>query len=169
MTEPQTAGGEETVDHAPDEEVVLPIVESRAHWSLFLPSLVVALVYTAAWALLVITGRGDGTLAKLMFLVMMIAPPILLVQAFLRYNSIGLALTKNHVLVSKGWPRLAGEQIGLKNLSAVEVRFSVVGRWLGAGRVVLLQKDGRVVSVSDLDQPEEIADAIQSHIPPFMT
>ena len=167
MTEPPKMGNDIDYNDTSGKGIVLPIAESRAHWSLFLPSALVALVYALAWGLLVLTGQGDGALAKVMFLVMMIAPPILLVQAFLRYNSVGLGLTKNHVLVARGWPRMVGEQIELKDLSFVEVRMSLIGRWLGTGKIVLLLKDGRSISISDLDQPESIGETIQSHIPPF--
>ena len=146
------------------EEAVHPIFETRAHWSLFLPSVVVALVYALAWSVLTFGGRGDGALAKIMFLTMMIAPPLLLVQAFLRFNSVGLALTKRHVLVAKGWPHMVGRQIDLKDISAIKYRSSPIGRALGAGKVVLKLSSGKSVSISDLRRPETICDAIRSQI-----
>ncbi|MBZ0216349.1 MAG: hypothetical protein K8F25_07350, partial [Fimbriimonadaceae bacterium] len=67
------------------DETVHPLVETRAHWSLFLPSVVVALIYGLAWLMLAMVGQGGGGLAKIMFLVLVIAPPVLLAHAFLRY------------------------------------------------------------------------------------
>ncbi len=152
-----------------EEEVVHPLAETRAHWSLFLPSIAVASVYSIAWALLAMSGRGEGALAKIMFLVLIIATPLLLVQAFLRYKSAGLALTKHHVLVARGWPRLAGEQLDLKDIEKIDFRSGLLGRWLGVGKVVVQLKNGRTVSVSDLSQPKKICDTIRHRISPTVS
>jgi uncharacterized membrane protein YdbT with pleckstrin-like domain len=122
-------------------------------------------LYAGAWGLLKISGYGDGDLGRLVFIVIVVAPPLLIVQAFLRYYSIGLALTKNHVLLVKGWPRTSGRQIDLTEIVVVDTTGGILGNWLGVGGVQLLLKNGQRVGVSDLANPEVIADAIRQSLP----
>lgn len=146
------------------DEAVIPIAETRAHWSLFLPSVLVALIYGLAWALLAISGQGNGALAKIMFLVLVVAPPVLLAHAFLRFKSVGIALTNRHVLVAKGWPRMEGQQFEIEDIAKIGFRSSAIGRQLGVGKITLRLTDGRNISVSDVADPNAICTAIQHHI-----
>jgi len=126
---------------------------------------IVAALYAGAWGLLKMSGYGDGDLGRLVFIVIVVAPPLLVVQAFLRYYSIGLALTKRHVLVVKGWPRSSGRQIDLDDIVIVDVTSGILGKRMGVGGVQLLLKNGQRVSVSDLADPESIADEIRQNLP----
>ena len=53
----------------------------KAHWTLFLPALVVALLYGGLWVFLLVNGKGDTALARIMLLVLMLIVPVLLVRA----------------------------------------------------------------------------------------
>jgi len=148
-----------------EDEIVVPRAEAHAHWSIFLPALIVALLYALVWAFLKIIGYGDGALGRLIFLVLVIAPPLLIAQAFLRYYSIGIALTENHVLLARGWPRTVGQQYALGDIVVVEVNSGFFGRWMGAGGIHLLLRNGQRIGISDLADPESIADLIRQNIP----
>jgi len=147
------------------DEIILPRAEAHAHWSIFLPAGLVAALYSGAWGLLKIAGYGDDDLGRLVFMVVVIAPPLLVAQAFLRYYSIGLAVTRRHVLLVKGWPRTSGRQIALADIVVVDVSSGVLGRWLGVGGVHLLLKNGQRLRVSDLANPEAIAEEIRQSLP----
>lgn len=159
MNEQDTASAE------PDEEVVVPIAEAHAHWSIFLPALIVAALYAALWAGFKYAGSGDGALGRLLFLVLVLAPPLLIAQAFLRYFSIGVALTEHHVLLVRGWPRTTGRQISLDDVVVVEVNSGFIGQYLGVGGLHFLLRNGQRVGVSDLADPENIAGKIRSALP----
>ncbi len=147
------------------DEMVVPQAEAHAHWSIFLPTGIVAALYAGAWLLLKMSGYGDGDLGRLVFIVVVVAPPLLVAQAFLRYYSIGLALTKHHVLLVKGWPRTSGRQIDLDEIAVVRVTGGTLGNWLGVGGVQLLLKNGRRIGVSDLANPGAIAEDIRQSLP----
>ncbi|MBL4757116.1 MAG: PH domain-containing protein [Rhizobiales bacterium] len=148
-----------------EDEIVVPRAEAHAHWSIFLPAIIVAFLYALIWGFLKITGFGDGALGRLIFLVLVIAPPLLIAQAFLRYYSIGIALTQKHVLLARGWPRTVGRQIALRDIVVVEVNSGILGRWMGAGGIHLLLRNGQRLGISDLADPENIADLIRQNIP----
>ena len=147
------------------DEKVVPKAEAHAHWSIFLPTGIVAILYAGAWGILKLAGYGDGDLGRLVFIVIVVAPPLLVVQAFLRYYSIGLALTGHHVLLVKGWPRTSGRQVGLGDVAIVDVTSGILGKWLGVGSVHLLLRNGQRVGVSDLAEPERIAEKIRQNLP----
>lgn len=147
------------------DEIVVPLAEAHAHWSIFLPAFIVAALYAGAWGLLKISGYGDGDLGRVVIIVIVVAPPLLIVQAFLRYYSIGLALTRHHVLLVRGWPRMGGRQVNLKDIAVVDVESGILGRWLGVGGVQLLLRNGQRLGVSDLTNPDTIADKIRESLP----
>lgn len=148
-----------------DEEAIIPLADARAHWSLFLPALLVALLYGVSYLLLFVAGKGDGDLARLVLVVFAVAPPLLLVGAFLRYYSTGLAVTASHVLVARGWPWRTGEEVALTEVSEVSTSAGWMQRRFGAGQVRLVLRGGRSMTVSDLRDPEAIAAAINGRLP----
>lgn len=147
-----------------EDDAILPLADTRAHWSLFLPAAAVALVYGLTMVLLGATGKGQGELARLVQLVFVLAPPLLLAHAFLRYYSTGLAVTEEHVLTARGWPRRMGEQVALADVTAIEIVSTRLQRRLGAGRVRLTLKDGGRITVNDLARPEPVVEAIARRI-----
>lgn len=147
------------------DEMVVPRAEAHAHWSIFLPAGIITGLYAGAWGLLRISDYGDGDLGRLVLIVVVVAPPLLVAQAFLRYYSIGLALTKRHVLLVKGWPRTSGRQIGLDDIAMVKVSSGVLGNWLGVGGVDLYLRNGQCIGVSDLANPGAIANDIRQSLP----
>lgn len=149
---------------APDEEAIRPLAEVRAHWSLFLPTPIVAAVYGGAWLYVETTALAGGALARLLFLVMLLAPPLLLAYAFLRYYSTGAALTRHHLLLSRGWPHVGGEEIALSEIEAVTVRETWLGRLLGAGTLHVRLRDGGAIATRDLAAPGDFAAAVTARL-----
>lgn len=155
---------EEGGDQILTEEEIHPLVDARAHWSLFVPAIVIAVLYGLVWLAMELGGRGDGALAKLVFIVFIVAPPLLFVFAFLRYFSTGVGVTESGVLVARGWPHREGEVIPLDDIVAVDAQQSWVSRRLGSGTVRLLLRDGELIRVQDIADPQVIAGAIEARI-----
>lgn len=147
-----TVGGSET------------LAEAGAHWSLFLPAIMVAIIYGVAWLLLDLSGYGEGALGRLIFLVLMAAPPLLWGHAFLRFYSTGAAVTQDHVLVARGWPHHEAVRIALSEIESATMRESWLARRLGAGSIHLRLWDGSDIDVYDLRRPVRVVEIIREHI-----
>lgn len=147
-----------------DYEPLDSLAEVEAHWSLFLPAILVGALYGASWLALDATGRSGGALARLVFLVLVAAPPLLLGHAFLRFYSVGVAATRNFILVARGWPHQSAERIPLSEVESVSVRSSLISRLLGAGSLHIRLWDGRDIDARDLARPQKIVDALEGRL-----
>jgi uncharacterized membrane protein YdbT with pleckstrin-like domain len=148
----------------PDGDRIEPLAETGGHWSVFLPALLVAILYGVLWLLLDLTGRGSGALARLIFLVLIAAPPLLLAHAFLRFYSTGVAVTRQHILVARGWPRHMGEQIPLKDVESATLRVSRLSRLLGVGGIHIRLWDGNAIDARDLADPSDVVETIRKRL-----
>lgn len=140
------------------------LAEVGAHWSLFLPAILVAIIYGVAWLLLDFGGHGEGALGRLIFLVLVAAPPLLWGHAFLRFYSTGAAVTQNHVVVARGWPHHEAIRIALSEIESATMRVSWLARMLGAGSIHLRLWDGSEIDVYDLERPDRVVEIIREHI-----
>ena len=76
-----------------------------AHWHLFIPTVVIAVLYSICWAILATIGMIDAALARMVVIVMAIGVPLLAAHAFLRYQTIRLQVSDSHVYCHPGWPK----------------------------------------------------------------
>ncbi len=129
----------------------------KAHWTLFAPAALVALIYGLMWLVLVLLGRGDGVVARICILVFSIGSPLLLVYGFLRYNSVWIAMAGPEICLARGWPRLAHVQIPLDDIASIRLVQNFIGRKFGVGEIVVETRDGRSYRVSDIGEPEAVA------------
>ena len=152
----------------PDEVHILERAEARntgvplftAHWHIFMPTLVIAVLYSAAWVFLAAMGKSDSGLARLFIVVMAIGVPLLAAHAFLRFQTIRLQVSDGHVFCHPGWPKELPIDVPLGVIRDVKVRRGLSGRLFGGGTVVLdLVTEGTVV-VADLSEPERAKEII---------
>lgn len=136
----------------------------KAHWTLFLPALVVALLYGGLWLFLLASGKGDTALARLMLLVLLLIVPVLLVRAYLRYASFGLLIRRQAILYRRGWLRPRWRRLKLESLSGVRPVLSPLGRFFGGGALVLTQIDHREIQLYDIEGPDEAARQISRRL-----
>jgi hypothetical protein len=136
----------------------------KAHWTLFLPALVVALLYGGLWVFLLVTGKGDTALARIMLLVLMLIVPVLLVRAYLRFASFGLLIRQQAVIYRRGWLRPRWRRVKLESLSGVRPVLSPLGGVFGGGALVLTRLDGGDIRLYDVDGPEEAARQISRRL-----
>lgn len=136
----------------------------RAHWSIFLPALIVALLYGGSWLLLVALGHGDWALARLALLVAIFGVPLLLVHAYLKYSVLGLLIARRELLVRRGWIRPKWRRYRFGEVSAAAVQRGLVGRLTEAGTLVVTLRDGRRIRLDDLRSPDEAARQIQQRL-----
>lgn len=147
-----------------EEEPLEPLATARAHWSVFLPAVIVAALYGIAWLGLDAAGRTGGALGRLVFLVLLMAPPLLVAHAFLRFYSAGVTVTRKYILVARGWPHYTAERIPLAEVESVTERRSLMSRLLGAGSLHIRLWDGRDVDARDLADPREVVGVIRGRL-----
>jgi uncharacterized membrane protein YdbT with pleckstrin-like domain len=134
----------------------------NAHWSVFVPTIAITILFGAAWGWLVVAGSGAGTLARLSISIVVFGVPITATLAALRYHGVRVRIGKRAVVVNRGWPHRKLSRLRLADMAAVDVRRDVVGRCVDAGTVVFVMRDGSRCSVSDIARPDAIEPTIAS-------
>ncbi|MGJ8571336.1 MAG: hypothetical protein ACSHXI_11625 [Hoeflea sp.] len=122
--------------------------------ALFLPSLVVATGYGALLLTLVLSGRGDGALARICLMVLVIVVPLLLAYAGLRLSTTRLTLYAAHLEAHPGFPARDPVMINYPTVSGVSVRRGLSGWITGAGSLVIERGNGVPVIVPGLSSPD---------------
>lgn len=136
----------------------------RAHWTIFLPALVVAVLYGGVLLILLISGKGDSGLAKIMLLVLMLIVPLLFVRAYLRFASLGVQIGQDYIAYRQGWLRPRWKRLRLDDTAGATVKYGAGGRVLGGGDVVLVRRVGDPVHLLDVAEPERLARQVRQRI-----
>ncbi|SOE13828.1 hypothetical protein SAMN05877838_0952 [Hoeflea halophila] len=122
--------------------------------ALFLPALVVAAGYGALLLALVLADRGNGPLARVCMIVLVIGVPLLLAHAGLRLSTTRLALHASYLEVHPGFPARDPVTIPYASVSRATVRRGLSGWITGAGSLVIERESGLPVIVSGLSSPD---------------
>jgi len=132
---------------------------AHAHWTIYLPSVLVALVWAViyVWA----AGRDLGGIKSLALAVEVIGVPVLLFFAAVRARILGASVRGDGVLTLRsGFLRPREVSIGLQEIVSVRVRRSALQNLLGGGALDVKTMSGERIVVNDLDAPEDIAAAL---------
>lgn len=132
--------------------------------TIFLPAIIVAVLYGGLWVVMMLQGRGDTALARMLLLVVLLGVPLLFARAWLRYASFGLRLTGSGIEYRQGWPRPPWEQLSFEDLSRIDVVYGPLGRFAGGVALVLICRDGRRLRLADIADPEEAASQIRRRL-----
>lgn len=136
----------------------------RAHWTIFLPAIIVALLYGGVLLVLLVSGKGDTDLAKIMLLVLMLVVPLLLVRAYLRFASLGVQIGQDYIAYRQGWLRPRWRRLRLDDTAGATIRYGLAGKLLGGGDVVFIRRVGNPVHVHDIARPEKLARQVRQRI-----
>jgi hypothetical protein len=134
----------------------------RAHWSVFAPTVLVGLIYGGLWVWLTVSGGGNGALARIAMLVLVIGVPILFVHAGLRFVTTRLRVGGTAVILRLGWPRRAPRRLRLRDIAGVAVKRGVIGRIVDTGTIILTRRNGERIVVPDIAGPDRVAEAMFS-------
>lgn len=137
------------------------VMRKGAHWSIFMPTVVVAALYGGTWLLLALHGREHGALGRLLMLVCALGVPMLLVHAFLRYMSTCVTVTKSAVILERGWPRRQPITVVLGDVADAGTRRPLMGRLFGSGALIVKTRRNRRFVVNDLDDPDALAETLR--------
>ncbi|MBL4890687.1 MAG: PH domain-containing protein [Rhizobiaceae bacterium] len=133
-----------------------------AHWHVFIPTLVVTVLYFFGWLLLLLLGRGEGTLAKLFVLVLAVGVPLLTIHAFLRFNTTRVQMCNAFIRYHPGWPKRFLVDLPYALVEKVSIRRGISGRIFGGGTLVMHLTIGEKVYVPDLSDPEGACEAARA-------
>jgi len=141
--------------------LALPVC-ARAHWTIYLPSLVVALVWAAIYGWAVTRDPVLSGLSSVALLVEALGVPLLLLAAALRARVLRVELRKGgrELYLRSGVLRARDVGIGLAEIAHVRVRHSIPQRVLGGGALDIRLLSGDRIVMTDLDNPAYIAAAI---------
>ena len=94
---------------------------------IFLPAAVIAVLYGALWIAALVTGRGGTTLAQALLLVVVIAVPVILIRAWLRYRALELRVTGNGIRYTTGDPDKMPIRTGISIGDTLTAMFATIG------------------------------------------
>lgn len=137
-----------------------PSVAARAHWTIYLPTLVVALVWAGIYGWAHWHDPALDGLASVALFVEALGVPLLLFSAVLRARVLTVELHGQQLYIRTGVLRARDVGIGLSEIAHVRVRHSIPQQWLGGGALDVTTLSGDRFLVTDLDNPGRIAAAI---------
>lgn len=129
----------------------------KAHWHIFVPTMVICGLYLAGWIALYAMGKSGGGLARLFIVVLAIGVPLLFAHAFLRYQTIAIDIFDTHVRYHTGWPKSEPVVVPLTMISTADYTRGMSGRMFGGGTVVLKLIAGEAIGIADIAAPSEAA------------
>ena len=171
-SQPPTAAEPESVDLlAPDLADDLndePIGESvlgksaqqvlhryRAHWHIFVPTIIICILYISGWVTLYVMGKSGGDLARLFIVVLAVGVPLLLAHAFLRYQTISIVIFDSHMQYHTGWPKAEPVKLPYAVIDKIKYTRGLSGRIFGGGTVILQLVAGEAIGIADVEKPAE--------------
>ncbi len=138
-----------------------PPCVARAHWTIYLPSVVVALVWATIYAWAVTRQPALGGIKAVALAVEALGVPVLLAFAALRARVLEVALREGGVLTMRsGVLRPKTATIGVDEVASVRVRRSLPQRLFGGGALDVKTLSGARLFIADLDRPDVIAAAL---------
>lgn len=137
-----------------------PIHRYKAHWHIFMPTAIIAVLYIIGWVTLYFLGLAGGGLARLFIVVLAVGVPILFAHAFLRYQTIAIEIYENHLQYHTGWPKAEPVRLPYGMIKNARSTRGLSGRLFGGGTVVLRLIAGEAIGVADVEKPETVVEKI---------
>lgn len=143
-----------------DAENQEPIHRYKAHWHIFMPTVIIAVLYIFGWVTLYFMGLSGGGLARLFIVVLAVGVPILFAHAFLRYQTIAIEIYESHLQYHTGWPKAEPVRLPYGMIKNARSTRGLSGRLFGGGTVVLRLIAGEAIGVADVEKPELVVEKI---------
>ena len=169
MTKDSVDLEDEKLEAAPDLQI-LERAEAKedgvplfaAHWHLYIPTIIIAAIYSLIWLVLFVTGNAGTDLARLFVVVMTVGVPLLAAHAFLRYQTIRIQVNEDNVLCHPGWPRDLPSELPAQMIESVEVKRGLSGSLFGGGTVIFKLITGDRMAIADVGDPDEAAATVSA-------
>ena len=145
-----------------NDNILDPNHRYKAHWHIFMPTIIIAVLYLIGWAVLYFMGLSGGGLARLFIVVLAVGVPILFAHAFLRYQTISIEIFDHHLLYHTGWPKSEPVSLPYDMITGVRFTRGLSGRLFGGGTVVLKLIAGEAIGVADVSAPIDAVKQIKA-------
>jgi membrane protein YdbS with pleckstrin-like domain len=136
-------------------------VIGEAHWSVFLPVVMFAILFAGLWLVLDVAGRGASLPGRFAFLVAVLVTPLLTLLSFLRYQTIRVSRSFDGLWIERGWPSMTPRHLPFDSISKVTTGSPLIGGRFGAGKLMLTLSSGDRITVHDLADVERLAQRIR--------
>lgn len=148
-----------------------PLASAGAHWTIYLPALVVALVWLAIFTWATFHEPPLSGLRALALAVVALGTPVLIFAAALRARLLSVAIwpkgregteaaAERELVLRDGFARPRSLRVGAREIASIRVRRSLPQRLLGGGALEIRMLSGERVLIADLDQPDALAHAL---------
>lgn len=131
-----------------------------AHWHLFVPSFVIAVLYLLIWYLASISQISSHYSVRLVIVLFAVVVPLILAWAFLRFETIKLQVNPDRLIYHPGWPASVPLDLSLSDISEVKTRKGVLGNLFGGGDVRITTTEGKTAEIKTLREPANASAAI---------
>ncbi|MEQ9520284.1 MAG: PH domain-containing protein [Parvibaculum sp.] len=137
-------------------------MRSQRHWSIYLPALFIAILWSAILIWADTQEPRLETLRALALLVEAVAVPLLYLRAFFRGRGSEVLIHSQSLYVSTGG--FSPERLGadLVYVETLEVSRSLLQRLVGSGRIQITLQGGRCFTLDDMSEPEALRTAFQN-------
>lgn len=135
-------------------------VQARAHWSIYLPTFVIAVSWGAFYLWADAQEPALEGLRALAGAVVVAGVPLLLGHAWMRARTARFEVEGGRLSVRSGWPVTRALHADLRDVAAVSARRSRLQKRLGAGTLDVRFADGRSISLADVAEPDTLAEEV---------
>ena len=135
-----------------------------AHWHLFVPSVVIAILYMLIWSAAALSEVSTLYFVRVFIVLFAVIVPLIVAWAFLRYETIRLQIHPDRLVYHPGWPVGMPHELALNDIAEVKVRKGVLGNLFGGGDLRVFANDGSVVEIRALNDLAGANDAIAAAI-----
>ncbi|MEQ8269108.1 MAG: PH domain-containing protein [Parvibaculum sp.] len=135
----------------------------RAHWTIYLPSLVVAAVWAGVYLWADTREPPLAAIRSVALAIEAVVVPLLLLHAFMRARSLRVAIADGALDAQWGFPWRRRLALPLRDIAAAQVRPSIAQRIFGGGALALTLGNGKRHLIADLDEPEAAACIVAAH------
>lgn len=137
-------------------------LRTGAHWTIYLPSFVVALTWTGVYFWAIWQDPPLVAIRGIALAIESVVVPLLLVHAFLRARFLKAEIAEGMLHLGWGFPYRRRLDLEIGEISLAQVRRSFAQRRFGGGALALITRGGERYLIADLAQPEEIAAAVNN-------
>jgi|GEM_PF-3929574 hypothetical protein len=144
------------------DPAIEPCIIGRAHWSVFLPPIILTVVLLAVWGIAEIVGGRGRTVGLYAFIAAAVVVPLHLLVVFLRFQTTRIARTFDGIWIERGWPTMTPRHLRWDELAGIAAEPSVIGRRFGAGTLSLSIVSGETILVHGLADVEDLAQELRT-------
>lgn len=139
-------------------------VIGEAHWVVFLPVILFAVIFAGLWLALDLFGRGGSIPGRFAFMVAVLVTPLLTLLSFLRYQTARVARSFDGLWIERGWPSMIPRHVPFDSILDVMASDSPIGGRFGAGSLILTLRSGERVTVRDMAEVDALVRRIRPEI-----